>query len=130
MTISQYGSATDYQFLLEIPGVTDPDRVKSIIQATAILEFKLVDAGPFQSEAVAFQNYNGFIPQQFELVQDAGNRFYTVQRIAAVSGSDLRDAFRSHDENGRPAGRDLEFWLQAEREFREAEALAKTAGDE
>ena len=34
------------------------------------------------------------------------------------------------DENGRPAGRDLEFWLQAEREFREAEALAKKAGDE
>ena len=34
------------------------------------------------------------------------------------------------DENGRPAGRDLEFWLQAEREFREAEALARKAGDE
>ena len=34
------------------------------------------------------------------------------------------------EEHGRPAGRDLEFWLQAEREFREAEALAKTAGDE
>jgi hypothetical protein len=29
------------------------------------------------------------------------------------------------EENSRPVGRDLEFWLQAEREFREAEALAK-----
>ena len=29
------------------------------------------------------------------------------------------------EESGRPAGRDLEFWLQAERDFREAEDLAK-----
>jgi hypothetical protein len=29
------------------------------------------------------------------------------------------------EENGRPSGRALEFWLQAEREFREAEELAR-----
>jgi hypothetical protein len=29
------------------------------------------------------------------------------------------------EENDRPVGRDVEFWLQAEREFREAEDLAK-----
>ena len=28
------------------------------------------------------------------------------------------------EENSRPIGRDVEFWLQAEREFREAEKLA------
>jgi hypothetical protein len=28
------------------------------------------------------------------------------------------------DENGKPPGRDQEFWYQAEREFREAEDLA------
>jgi hypothetical protein len=32
------------------------------------------------------------------------------------------------EENGRPAGRDKEFWFQAEREFREAEDLAKRSG--
>ena len=32
------------------------------------------------------------------------------------------------EENGRPAGRDEEFWFQAEREFREAEDLAKQSG--
>ena len=32
------------------------------------------------------------------------------------------------EEKGRPAERDLEFWLQAEREFREAEDLAKDSG--
>jgi hypothetical protein len=29
------------------------------------------------------------------------------------------------EENGKPLGRDVEFWLQAEREFHEAEQLAK-----
>ena len=32
------------------------------------------------------------------------------------------------EENGRPTGRDEEFWFQAEREFREAEDLAKRSG--
>jgi hypothetical protein len=34
------------------------------------------------------------------------------------------------EENGQPAGRDVEFWLQAEQEFREAEALAKEIRDD
>ena len=33
------------------------------------------------------------------------------------------------EENGRPVGRDEEFWFQAEREFREAEELAKETSD-
>ena len=69
----------------------------------------------------------------------------TIQRIFALSvelkqraralarpdENEIRHRAREiWEENGRPAGRDLEFWLQAEREFREAEALAKNAGDE
>jgi Protein of unknown function (DUF2934) len=34
------------------------------------------------------------------------------------------------EENGRPAGRDEEFWFQAEREFREADALTRETRDE
>jgi len=33
------------------------------------------------------------------------------------------------DENGRPSGRDEEFWYQAERELREAEELVKHANE-
>ena len=33
------------------------------------------------------------------------------------------------EENSRPVGRDVEFWLQAEREFREAEELANKTRD-
>jgi hypothetical protein len=34
------------------------------------------------------------------------------------------------EQNGRPSGRDDEFWFQAEREFREAEDLAKRARED
>jgi hypothetical protein len=34
------------------------------------------------------------------------------------------------EENGRPSGRDQEFWYQAEREFREAEDLAIHADED
>ena len=34
------------------------------------------------------------------------------------------------EENNRPVGRDEEFWFQAEREFREAEDLAKEISDD
>jgi hypothetical protein len=69
----------------------------------------------------------------------------TIQRIFALSlelkqraralarpdENEIRKRAREiWEENGRPAGRDLEFWLRAEREFHEAEALAKKADDE
>jgi hypothetical protein len=69
----------------------------------------------------------------------------TVQRISALT-IELRQRARTlarpdereirkrareiWEENGSPAGRDLEFWLFAENEFREAEALAAEAEDE
>jgi Protein of unknown function (DUF2934) len=34
------------------------------------------------------------------------------------------------EENGRPSGRDEEFWLRAEQEFREAEELARETRDD
>lgn len=34
------------------------------------------------------------------------------------------------EENGRPSGRDQEFWFQAEGEFREAEELATHADED
>jgi hypothetical protein len=34
------------------------------------------------------------------------------------------------EENGRPSGRDEEFWLRAEREIREAEELARQAQED
>ena len=56
------------------------------------------------------------------------------QRARAVADPEeakIRNRAREiWEENGRPAGRDQEFWFQAEREFREAEDLAKRSGED
>jgi hypothetical protein len=49
-----------------------------------------------------------------------------AQAVAKPSQNRIRRRARQiWEENGRPSGRDEEFWLQAERELREMEALAK-----
>jgi hypothetical protein len=68
----------------------------------------------------------------------------TVQQILALAGElkqralalakPNEDKIRKRareiwEENSRPFGRDIEFWLQAEREFREAEELANETRD-
>ena len=45
--VAPYGSADD-QIVVQLPGVTDVNRAKSIIRNTALLEIKLVEAGPAQ----------------------------------------------------------------------------------
>lgn len=56
------------------------------------------------------------------------------QRARALARPDedkiRRRAREIWTENGQPSGRDVEFWLQAEREFREAEALAAEIRDD
>src|ERR1051326_678662 len=50
------------EIVVQMPGVTDTARVKGIMQSTALLEFKLVDSGPFTSPAAAAQQYGGMVP--------------------------------------------------------------------
>jgi hypothetical protein len=55
------------------------------------------------------------------------------QAMAVASPNEERIRKRAReiwDENGRPSGRDQEFWFQAEGEFREAQELAKEECDE
>jgi hypothetical protein len=52
---------------------------------------------------------------------------------AFAKPDDTRIRQRAHEiweEKGRPAGRDVEFWLEAEREFQEAEKLAKEISED
>jgi preprotein translocase subunit SecD len=102
LNIQNYGSPTDYEILVEAPG-TEPDRMKGIVGATAVLEIKLVDAGPFPSPEAALQHYNGTLPPTLELMEEGAGVFYAVEKAASISGSELRDAYRSRDENGRDA---------------------------
>src|SRR5262249_37722866 len=52
--VQQYGrSGFDYEILVELPGVDDPEHVKGLIGTAAVLEIDSVQDGPFQSRDAA-----------------------------------------------------------------------------
>ncbi len=86
------------RILVQVPGVEDPDALKSLIGQTARLEFKLVatDANP---QEVA----QGRAPagaQVLPMADGSGN--IAVQRRVMVSGDQLVDAKQAFDQNGQP----------------------------
>lgn len=109
-TIEEHGLG-DYQILVQLPGVDDPERVKDIMQSTAMLEIKQSLGGPYPSEQAAMQANNGVLPVDSMLLPghaqpgspDEGQAWYLVSRVSAVSGKDLRDAQPSTDQNGQPS---------------------------
>ncbi len=119
-TIQEHGLG-QYQILVQLPGVDDPERVKDIIQSTAMLEIKQSLGGPYASEQAAMQAQQtpGVIPSDAILlpghsapgVDSEGPAWYLVSRVSAVSGKDLRDAQPGRDANGQP---DVTFTLSGE----------------
>ncbi len=109
--IQEYGGAGRYEILVQLPGVDDPGRVKTIMQSTALLELKLVATGPFGSQQAALGNYGGALPLDLQAVRSVeadltaggAEAWYVVESVAAITGRDLKNAYQSRDENGRPA---------------------------
>ncbi|MBP1768620.1 MAG: preprotein translocase subunit SecD [Candidatus Aminicenantes bacterium] len=104
--IQRQGMAGD-RIVVELPGIEDPERVKSIIKTTAILEWKLVRAGPAPDEATLLASTGGLVPDDAQVVKGDPKRqevgFYLVDKVATVSGKDLRTVRRSADEWNTPA---------------------------
>ena len=104
--ISLYGQSND-EILVQLPGVTDVARAKEIIRNTALLELKIVEAGPAATQEALLQTYGGKVPEDMEVIQGAAaagdTSFYLVKKVAAVTGQDLRNAKPTIDENNRPA---------------------------
>ena len=106
-TIQREGLSGD-KLLVELPGIDNPERVKSLINVTAMLEFKAVVSGPFETEADAVKEYkDGKLPDDLEIVKTNPRRmtkgYYVLRSAAAVTGRDLKSARRSQDEYGAPA---------------------------
>src|SRR6266567_8357487 len=108
------------QILVELPGISDLDRVKSIIQSTARLEIHPVVGGPYPNEQAALQSVGGNLPPDQEILhfsgtignQSGNDSVYVVQRAAVVAGSE----FRSADPNVNPntGQREVQFTLTNE----------------
>ncbi|MDD8020946.1 MAG: protein translocase subunit SecD [Acidobacteriota bacterium] len=95
------------RIVVELPGIDDPERVKNLIKVTAVLEFKLVKAGPAPDEQTLLQEVGGQIPEEAEIVKGDARRglqgYYLVNKVASITGKDLRSVRRGTDEWNNPA---------------------------
>jgi len=117
-TIAEHGRG-EWEILVQLPGVDDPARVKSILQSTAMLEIKLVEDGPYSSETEALAKTGGILPPDSMLLREApgargaqagGLQWYIVSRTSVVTGRDLRSA-RSEPNPERPGAYQISFSL-------------------
>lgn len=127
-TIQEHGGPGEYEILVQLPGVDDPARVKTLMQSTALLELKLVETGPLPNQQALLASFGGALPPNLEILESvegdvtAGGAWYAVERIAAITGRDLRNAFPSRDSFGRPA---VSFSLNADG----AQRFGRTTGE-
>jgi len=113
--IQEHGPAEEFQILVQLPGVDDPARVKDIIKSTALLELKIVEpgGGPFPSREAALAQSGGVVPEGKQLLpsvrrfNDASSgsteEWYLLNKVASITGRDLKTANPSSDEFGKPA---------------------------
>ncbi len=103
--IQEYGLG-QYQILVELPGISDLDQVKTVIKSTARLEIHAVEGGPFPSQDAALQSLNGALPPDEEILPSSGDlagssgtTYYVLQRTSIVAGSDFRSAQPGMNQN-------------------------------
>ena len=96
--VAPYGQGEN-EIIVELPGESDPNRAKSVIQAGGQLELtKVEDANPYPSEAAALAAHGGVLPPNTELLPsttaDASGQssVYLVDRVPIVTGRDVRGA--------------------------------------
>lgn len=113
-TIQRQGMRGE-RIIVELPGVENPERVMDILKTTALLELKLVKAGPAPEQETLLKDFGGKIPEDMELVKGDPKRkahgYYLVSRVATITGKDLRTVRRSVDEWNNPA---VAFTLNAD----------------
>ena len=93
------GSGGDTEILVQLPGVDDPARVKSILQTAALLELTEVKGGPFPGREAALAQHGGVLPLNTKLVRGSARaggspdeNWWLLTRSPVVTGRDLRDA--------------------------------------
>jgi preprotein translocase subunit SecD len=119
---------------MELPGVDDPDRIKNILQQTALLDIKLVLGGPYSSEQearAAHQNDDSLILPSSEVTRSSSDTgaFYAVTRSSVVTGKDLRQQGASVGSDVNTGVPDVIFNLTNEGGRKFAEFTGAHVGD-
>ena len=104
-SVQQYGRAgSEYEVLVQLPGVDDPARVKELIGTAAVLEIDEVKDGPFPSREAALAQKGGVLPLNSKLAMAVprgaapGQEWFLLGRPAVIMGSEMRNAHASQDE--------------------------------
>ncbi|HEX5111051.1 MAG TPA: protein translocase subunit SecD [Vicinamibacterales bacterium] len=107
--VTRYGGVD--QILVQLPGVDDVQRAKELISSTALLEFRLVEQGPFGTREDALKSFGNNLPGDIEILPgrtdtstgSPGTGYYAVKKSAVVTGNELRSATQAMDQYSRPA---------------------------
>jgi len=106
-TIQRQGGEQGEQLVVELPGVRNPERAMTLIKTTALLEWKLVQAGPKADEATLLKDFGGQVPEDLEILRGDSKRteggYYLVSRVAGITGQDLSSVHLDRDERDNPA---------------------------
>ncbi|KGJ87183.1 protein translocase subunit SecD [Colwellia psychrerythraea] len=83
--------------VIELPGVQDTAKAKEILNATATIEFRLVDTEGDLSNAI-----NGRVPANSILLTDKDGRPSLLKKRVMLTGDHITDAKSGFDEYSRP----------------------------
>ena len=107
-SVQQYGqSGSDYQILIQLPGVDDPARAKQLIGTTAMLEITGVDKNHdtgFPSHEAGLAALGGILPLNERLVPakpragSQGPEWFLVNKIPVITGREMRNARSGQDD--------------------------------
>jgi preprotein translocase subunit SecD len=85
--------------LVELPGFLDIERAKRIIGSTASLELRLVVDSSFSREELERK-----LTKETEILPSRdGEEWFLLDKVPVITGADLKTAYISQDEFGRPA---------------------------
>ncbi|WP_099035566.1 protein translocase subunit SecD [Lacimicrobium alkaliphilum] len=85
------------RIVVQLPGIQDTARAKEILNATATLQFRLVDLDHDVRDAV-----EGRVPPGSQLLMDRNGQPQLLQKQVMLTGDHIIDANSSFDEYGRP----------------------------
>jgi len=124
--IARHGDNGD-QILVQLPGVSDVEQAKRVIQTTAQLALKIVESTAPTREALLV---GGNVPPGMEIVEGLGQQpgertYYLVRREAVITGRDLKNARAGIDQYNAP---NIQFTLNAQGSQKFARATSENIG--
>jgi len=118
ISIQRYGNLDNHEIQVQVPDELDPRRLQEVTQSTGLLQFRMVERGPFENAAAAAASYGGNPPADVEILpsREGLGLHYAVNRATPLSGRHLRMATSSRDIAGKPVVR-FDFNVDAAERF-------------